>query len=226
MAKKFFITFLFSALFVSTLEAQVYPDQQRHWREPFDLYVGPKVGVSYSQFTKVGGDPVIFGTVGGFVEVFFTNRLGMNVELLYTHQGGSNIYHDITTKTTLEDGTVMTTTEPSGPYDYNLDYINTVYKLKYYFTKEISVYTGFHLGTFVNAKSVFGGEKTNIREYLHRQASIPIGVSYETDNLVFEANYNWPMRMLANRDSKAEQVLGKARQNLFLLTVGYKFKVF
>ena len=225
MAKKLLITLLFSVLSLSTLYAQVDPNEN-HWREPFDIYVGPKIGASYSQFSIVGGDPVIFGCVGGFVEVFFTDRLGMNVEMLYTHQGGSGIYHNLPQTKTLEDGTTMTEMVNSGPYDYNLDYINTIYKLKYYFTKEICVYTGFHLGTFINAKSVFENEKTNIRKYLHRQASIPIGISYETEKLVFEANYNWPIRMLANKGSKAEEILGKAKQHLFLLTVGYKIKVF
>lgn len=225
MAKKFLLTFLFSALSLCALHAQVDPNESR-WRDPFDIYVGPKIGASYSQFSQVGGDPVIFGCAGGFVEVFFNDHIGMNVEMLYTHQGGKNLYHNLTETTQLEDGTTTSQVVNSGPYDYNLDYINTIYKLKYYFTKQICIYTGFHLGTFINAKSVYNGSKTNIRKHLHRQASVPIGISYETEKLVFEANYNWPIRMLANKNSKAEEILGKARQHLFLLTVGYKIKVF
>ena len=225
MARKLFYTALLSILSFNTLSAQVDPNAS-HWRDPFDIYVGPKVGVSYSQFSIVGGDPVIFGCAGGFVEVFFTDHFGMNVEMLYTHQGGSGIYHNTEQTFQNEDGTTRTEMVNSGPYDYNLDYINTIYKLKYYFTKEISVFTGFHLGTFINAKSKFEGNKTNIRKYLHRQASIPFGVSYETEKLMFEACYNMPIRQLANKNSLAEKIMSNAKQHLFLLTVGYKFRMF
>lgn len=231
--KKLLVAIALGLISFSTIHAQVDPNKI-HWHDPFDIYVGPKIGATYSQFTKVGGDPVIFGTAGGFVEVFFTDRFGMNVEMMYTHQGGKGIYHDVRMRTYAEDGSQVYQDVHSGPYDYDLDYINTIYKLKYYFTKQISVFSGFHFGTFINAKSVFQGEKTNFRKYLHRQAAIPIGVSFETEKLMIEACYNFPLRQLANRNQwvneekgiKVEDILGNAKQNLFMLTVGYKIKVF
>ena len=223
--KKYFLILAMSVLSINTIQAQVDPNKP-HWHDPFDIYVGPKIGATYSQFTKVGGDPVIFGTAGGFVEVFFTDRFGMNVEMMYTHQGGKGLYHDVVKQVTDAEGNVTNQSIHSGPYDYDLDYINTIYKLKYYFTKQISAFTGFHFGTFINAKSVFQGEKTNIRKHLHRQAAIPVGVSYETEKLMIEACYNFPLRQLADKNSLAETILGDARQNLFMLTVGYRIKVF
>ncbi|MBQ2553929.1 MAG: hypothetical protein II562_02385 [Prevotella sp.] len=209
------ILFILSLMCVMTTDmmAQVRGEKE-HWREPFDLYVGPKVGATYSNITKLGGDPVIFGTLGGFVEVFFTDRLGMNIELSMTHEGSKNVKH------TNSAGAV-------GEYDYNFWLINTDYKLKYYFTKEICVFTGFHFGTFTHAKAkLHGGSTGNIKSHLHRQGAIPVGLSYETEKFSVEGVYHFPLRKLAKKDGKAEEIMGDAKTQLIELKFGYKIKLF
>lgn len=217
MVKKYLISITLLVVSFTTVFGQTDPNRVR-WHEPFDIYVGPKIGVSYSTFTKVGGDPMIWGMVGGFVEVYFTDRLGMNVEMNYSHQGTKNVYH------TTSNG------EPSGPYLYRMDYINTEYKLKYYFTKPICVFAGFHFGTLINAKAEFEGvspkQITNIRKQLHRQASVLMGASYETEKWVVDGLYCFPLRRVANKNSHAEEILGNAAQNIFMLTFGWKIKMF
>ena len=218
MVKKYLISIAFSVVSFTTVFGQTDPNRVR-WHEPFDIYVGPKIGVSYSTFTKVGGDPMIWGMVGGFVEVYFTDRLGMNVEMNYSHQGARNVFH------------ASDNPNAQGSYLYRLDYINTEYKLKYYFIKPVCAYAGFHFGTLINAKSenksVDPVAITNIRKHLHRQASISVGASYETEKWVVDGMYCFPLRRLANKnDELAETILGDAKQHIFMLTFGWKIKMF
>ena len=56
-------------------------------------------------------------------------------------------------------------------------------------------------------------EKTNI--------SIPIGISYEFSNFVFDARYNLSVTKI-NKNSDSNN---KYRSDLFQITVGYKFKL-
>ncbi len=219
MVKKFLFSILFLSMSFSTVWGQVNPNEE-HWREPFDIYVGPKVGVTYSNFTRLDNDPMIWPMIGGFVEVFFTDRFGMNVEMNFTHNGAKNVYHPNAQEVSKKENV------STGPYEYRLDYINTEYKLKYYFTKPLCAFAGFHFGTLINAKSEIDGQSTNIRKQLHRQASVLMGASYETDKFVVEGLYCFPMRRLASKNTTADELFLNTKQNIFMLTFGYKIAIF
>ena len=226
MVKKVFFSILLLIASFSTVWSQVNPDKE-YWREPFDIYIGPKIGVSYSNFTRVDNDPMIWPTIGGFVEVFFTDHFGMNVEMNFSHNGAKNVYHPNALEVTQKyhpDADVSNIS--TGPYEYRLNYINTEYKLKYYFTRPICAFAGFHFGTLISAKSEVGGQSTNIRKQLHRQASVLMGASYETDQFVVEGLYCFPMRRLADKGTLANDLFDNTSQNIFMLTFGYKIAVF
>lgn len=81
--------------------------------------------------------------------------------------------------------------------------------------KGLALKTGVQFGFLVSAKVESNDYKDQCKKF---NFSIPIGVSYEISDFVFDLRYN----MGLNKTNKADNG-NKARSDLFLVSLGYKF---
>lgn len=197
-----------------------FAQERKPWFDPWDLYVGPKAGVAYSNLTTMGGDAKIGLNAGVFVESHITERFAVCFDLMYARVGSDNAYH----KTDIydEEGVLLA----AGPYYYKFDCLNTQYKLRYYLMKNLNVFTGLHLTRFIKAKSFFEDKETKIKNQIHSgDLLIPFGAEFTFKNIAIEGTYHLPVRKLARTD-KAKAIMGNAKQNLITVTLAYKIQMF
>ncbi|WP_234396386.1 PorT family protein [Prevotella dentasini] len=90
----------------------------------WDLYVGARLGLNASNLPGLNGNMKTGITGGVFMEVFVFPNLAADIEVEYSHQGSGNVYHTVATDA---DAVFR-----SGPYDYNIKYINTNYLARWY----------------------------------------------------------------------------------------------
>lgn len=219
-----------STIWVNKVEdGEEWRDENR-WHDPFDIYAGPVAGMMASNMTKLDGNYLFSPYFGGILHVYFSNHFGMSFELGYSHQGTRDAWDNFhTDQQLIEKGGQDESGNPimqRGPYDYNLHYINSAYKLRYYPIRQFNVFAGFLFGVHFGASSTLDGKKTDIKGHLRKRAGHIIGgAGYELDNLYFEGYYGLPISKLAS-SSQGRFVLGDAHEQVILLTVGYKFKVY
>ena len=151
----------------------------------------PKVGMNIATLTDYSNaDSRIGLAVGGEFEYQATDLLGISFGALYSMQGCKD--NDATLK---------------------LDYINVPILANIYVAKGFAVKLGIQPGFNVNCSvkennvEVDGDAKTV-------DFSIPVGMSYEINNFVFDARYNWGVtKVFDGSDSK---------NSVFQITLGYK----
>ena len=221
MKKILFFAVLLSFAVNTTVQAQLRDDPYDLW----DVLVGGRVGVSASTLTKNDGDYKIWPCASIFTEVFVNPSFSMTFEAGYSRKGSNNV---------TIDGSVIPAEDkenllfgPEHPYTYNLDYINTTYLVKYLVKQRIGFYTGLCFSTLVSARAKVDGISTDIRDEMHGgDFSIPVGVEIILGkNLLIDGRWNWSPRRVTDT-SKAQLLLGKARNQFFSLTVGYRIQVF
>ena len=110
-------------------------------------------------------------------------------------------------------------TEDKVDYTSKLDYINVPILANVYVVKGLAVKLGIQPGFNVSHKlSVAKGStsgSTDIPGVKSVDLSIPVGLSYEYSNFVFDARYNFGVTKVADdADSK---------NSVFQFTLGYKF---
>ncbi len=162
----------------------------------------PKVGVSIAAITDMDGTTSRLGFVGGLEGEYqasdiFSLSLGVN----YSQEGF---------KVKDFDGKVK------------LDYINVPILANVYLTKglavKLGVQPGFNVGHSVtengNTTSSSKSEYDGIKSVA---LSIPVGLSYEINNVVLDARYNWGV-------TKAFDDVN-SKNSVFQVTVGYKFQL-
>ena len=201
--KKYILAILLIACSLGQAKAQ---DLYDSW----DILAGVKAGVSMSTLTKLSGDPMIGPHGAAMVETFLTPYLAWEIEVQLTHKGMRNVYYQ----------------GVNGPYEYRFDYVGTSNLWKYVFLgQHLDVYTGWTVGRLFNAKSEFEGHSTNIRGHLHyTDFAVPFGAEVRFGRFCLDARWNWCPVKLADSD-KAKNILGPARHQSFIFTVGYKFPV-
>ena len=161
--------------------------------------VGVGIGLLSGEWKSVSGvdNKSRTGLVAGVEGEYYVNDwLGIAAGLSYAQQGwkfeGSGI--DETTK---------------------LDYLNIPLTGNFYVAKGLALKTGVQFGFLMNAKD----EDVDIKDACEKlNLSIPIGVSYEMSNFVFDVRYNIGL----NKTNKADNG-NKVRSDLFQITLGYKF---
>jgi hypothetical protein len=161
--------------------------------------VGVGIGLLSGEWKSVSGvdNKPRTGLVAGVEGEYYVNDwLGIAAGLSYAQQGwkfeGSGI--DETTK---------------------LDYLNIPLTGNFYVAKGLALKTGVQFGFLMNAKD----EDVDIKDACEKlNLSIPIGVSYEMSNFVFDVRYNIGL----NKTNKADNG-NKVRSDLFQITLGYKF---
>ncbi len=200
---------------VSALHAQEWRDENRY-HDPFDMYVGPTLGVAASNMTEYDGKYKFGFIAGAYIQTYFCNHFGMSFELNFAQEGTRDAWQ------TFEP------TRAGGPYNYTMTYLNTIYKLRYYPTRRLNAFVGFKFGVHIHASCTLDGQKTNINGALRKRAGHLVGgFGYELDKLNIEAYYCLPLIHLRKADSEAGlRALRDAKENVFMLTLGYRIKLY
>lgn len=169
----------------------------------------PKVGVNIASLTKSdGADPRIGLAAGVEGEYQATDIFSLSAGVIYSQQG--NKYDKSYGNSNVK-------------FTNKLDYINIPIMANVYVVKGLAVKLGVQPAFNVNSKfstvaNVAGTEtkksvdNNNVKSF---DFSIPVGLSYEFNNVVLDARYNWGLTKIAdNSDNK---------NSVFQITLGYKF---
>lgn len=161
----------------------------------------PKIGMNVASLTKCDGcDPRIGLAAGVEAEYQATDIFSVSAGLIYSMQGNK----------AKEDGVTLTT---------KLDYINIPILANVYVTKGLAVKLGVQPAFNVRDKQKLSGGKASVEaEDVGAESfdfSIPVGLSYEFNNVVIDARYNFGVTNIAEG--------GDAKNSVFQFTLGYKF---
>ena len=168
------------------------------------LTIQPKVGVNIANITDVNdADPRIGLAAGAEFEYGLTDNIGLSAGVLYSMQGVKTIIVD-------DDCTSK------------LDYLNVPILANFYVAKGLALKLGVQPGFKLSSK--VKGEASGVTAELEVEdgvksvdLSIPVGLSYQYQNIVFDARYNWGVtKIIDDVDSK---------HSVFQITVGYKFSL-
>jgi hypothetical protein len=179
---------------------------QNTLRDNGSFTLQPKVGIGIGSldgtWTTVGGvdRKSRIGFLAGAEAEYYTNEwLGIAAGLNYAQQGWK-----------LEGGGTSTTCK--------LDYLNIPITANFYVLQGLALKTGVQLGFLLSAKA----ESLDIKDaYESVNFSIPIGLSYEYENFVFDARYNIGVSTV-NKNSTSDN---KYHSGLVQFTIGYKFQL-
>ena len=179
--------------------------------EEGDFLVQPKVGLNIATLSdadKTIGD-LNFGIEA---ELMVTDYFSLSAGAIVSNQGGK--YNDDTYVS----------------YTVDLDYVNVPVMANFYILPGLSLKAGVQPSYRMKAKVKTDGatydmdqfyallSRTGIEEDFKVKKfdlSIPVGISYEYQNVVLEARYNWGVTKIMDNDSFYNRV--------FQLTLGYKF---
>lgn len=161
----------------------------------------PKIGMNVASLTKCDGcDPRIGLAAGVEAEYQATDIFSVSAGLIYSMQGNK----------AKEDGVTLTT---------KLDYINIPILANVYVTKGLAVKLGVQPAFNVSDKQKLSGGKASAEaEDVGAESfdfSIPVGLSYEFNNVVIDARYNFGVTNIADG--------GDSKNSVFQFTLGYKF---
>lgn len=161
----------------------------------------PKIGMNVASLTKCDGcDPRIGLAAGVEAEYQATDIFSVSAGLIYSMQGNK----------AKEEGVKLTT---------KLDYINIPILANVYVTKGLAVKLGVQPAFNVSDKQKLSGGKASVEaEDVGAESfdfSIPVGLSYEFNNVVIDARYNFGVTNIADG--------GDSKNSVFQFTLGYKF---
>ena len=161
----------------------------------------PKIGMNVASLTKCDGcDPRIGLAAGVEAEYQATDIFSVSAGLIYSMQGNK----------AKAEGVTQTT---------KLDYINIPILANVYVTKGLAVKLGVQPAFNVSDKQKLSGGKASVEaEDVGAESfdfSIPVGLSYEYNNVVFDARYNFGVTNIADG--------GDSKNSVFQITLGYKF---
>ena len=167
------------------------------------LTIQPKVGVNIANITDADdADPRIGLAAGAEFEYGLTDNIGLSAGVLYSMQG---------VKTTIIDDDCT----------WKLDFLNVPILANFYVAKGFAVKLGVQPGFKLSSKAEFkgsgGSKEVDVDGFKSVDLSIPVGLSYQYQNIVFDARYNWGVtNIVEDSDSK---------HSVFQITVGYKFSL-
>lgn len=167
------------------------------------LTIQPKVGINIANMTDTDDASARIGFVaGGEFEYQATNFLSLSAGMLYSMQGvkGEESGTDLTIKT---------------------DYINVPIMANVYVAQGLAVKVGLQPGFNVSGKYKASHSGTSLSGDLSDLGiepesfdfAIPVGLSYEYENFVFDARYNIGVT----------KAIDDSKHNVFQFTLGYKF---
>lgn len=165
----------------------------------------PKVGLNIANVTNSSGDPRL-GIIAGFEAVRQVDEtIALSVGVFYSMEGCK----------ASEEGTTVTLAQ---------DYVNVPILFNAYVKEGLALKIGLQPAYLVSAElsaSARGasGSVDIASRYNKFDLSIPVGISYEKNRLVFDARYNWGLTKLLKDVSTSEN----GRNSVFNIMVGYKF---
>lgn len=198
--KRLMVTLLVALVAINNLSAQ------RNKRQLWDVFITPKVGANYSNFTSGGGEYKL-GVVGGLsAEVFLLPKLSFDAGLSYAHQGSHNYLNPQTQQ--LNDARVEM---------LNMDYLFHVYPFG-----RFNIFTGIHIGQVIGASVCY----EDVKDELHDgEFAIPVGLGYDLGPVNLEARFQYSLKKLPKTEL-AKNNMGDVSLMSFWFTVGYKIQVF
>ena len=166
----------------------------------------PKIGMNVASLTKCDGcDPRIGLAAGVEAEYQATDIFSISAGVIYSMQGNKYDYDVLGKKTVTKTN--------------KLDYINIPILANVYVVKGLAVKLGIQPAFKVNDQiktSVDEGSTTaDVDKAESFDFSIPVGLSYEYSNVVFDARYNFGVTNIADG--------GDSKNSVFQFTLGYKF---
>lgn len=195
---------MMAAMMVATLTAGAQSNACQD-EETFSLK--PYAGFSLGDLsnTSLSSKPRSGFTVGAEGQYMFNEWFGVSGGLAYSQQG-VKITEGMYNGETLQS-----------------DYLNIPVLANFYIVKGLSLKLGIQPGFLVNSKlhvdAGVAAEDYKVKEYIRSfDIATPVGISYETGNVVFDARYNTGIF-----DVFKDSDIFDAEQNLvFQLTLGYR----
>lgn len=160
-----------------------------------DFVYGAKVGWNLSTLSNSDVKNKASFHGGAFLEWRVLDFLGVSPEVIYSRQGARQKVGGM-------------------KYRYRMNYLNIPVLAKIYVWRELSVDAGLQFGFNLNARVVTKNANMTLREKASVNTfdlSFPIGLSCSSNDFVVSARYNVGLT----------NVMGKAKNNVFQLSVGY-----
>ena len=198
-------------------------------QEVGQISLQPKFGISLATLSENENSNSFaqkYGITVGVEAMYQASKnLGVSVGLQYAMQGASVVNQ--------YDSYYSDESNNSQNIKLKYDYINIPLLANLYIAKGLAIKTGVQFGYLVGAnkgynefeKSYYGSgdRKTSrksesvIDDCEKFDVSIPVGLSYEISNLVFDARYTYGLT------ETAKEAFNYAKNRVFSFTVGYKF---
>lgn len=179
-------------------------------------FVKPMVGATFSNLTSVDDTKYKVGVVGGLeVGYHVTDPIALSAGLLVSMQGCA-----------LKDNEIVKDVKTT------LTYLNVPILANYYvapgFAIKAGIQPGFLVGQKTKGSERISGEgswndfEDSETDGLNKfDLSIPIGLSYEFSDFIIDARYNLGLTKIID-DREIFEDSNKAKNSVFMLTVGYK----
>lgn len=161
-----------------------------------EITVQPKIGLNVTNISDGDGDWKAGLAVGAELEYHATPMVGISAGLIYSMQGAK-------------------ATEEGVDVKVNVDYINVPILANIYVAPGFALKTGLQPAFKVSSEVKAEGHAVDLDEIKSVDFSIPVGMSYEYQNICFDARYNIGLTKLLDGSDSKNQV--------FQITVGYKF---
>lgn len=209
MIKKLFIVAI-ASVFVKSSQAQnMVPLQEVNLSE-LVVTLQPRIGLSFATTSDPENEYRVGGVFGIDAEVKASKNIGISIGAAYSMQGCKDemIYDGIKYDATLKTDYII------FPITLNT-YIYKALAFKVGLQPAINVVSRIEISNAYNSVSLNAkklGVKINDFDF-----SVPVGLSFETNGVVFDARYNIPLtRIMEKYDDK---------NCVFQLMIGYKFNI-
>jgi hypothetical protein len=178
--------------------------------EPGTFTLQPKVGVTLATISS-DDSKFKFGMAAGIEGQYqLNNWFGLSAAVMYSQQGAKAKNYDV---------------------KLNTEYINIPVMAKFYVTKGLSLNVGLQPGFMTKAKTKGDGLNVDVKSNCNKvDFSIPMSIAYEFENgLTFEARYTTGLTNVGkdvfDSSSSSWDKAYKNKNEVFMLTVGYKFSL-
>ena len=185
-------------------------------REVGKVTIQPKLGVNVATITDSSQPTPVAGAVLGVeIERCMTKWLGISAGVHYSMQGGID-----------EADVSLPMFSGHMKEEVRLDYINFPILANFYIIPHLAIKAGVQPGFKVRDKYELrngplfqrSGKLSDLGLSVNTfDISIPMGLSFEGNNVVLEARYNWGLRHIVNGIY--------SRNSVFQFTIGYKFEL-
>lgn len=169
------------------------------------ITIQPKVGLNIANITDADDADARIGLAAGAeFEYGVTDMIGVSAGLVYSMQGYK-----------FSEGNYDTTVK--------LDYLNVPILANVYVAPGLAVKLGVQPGFKLSSKVKIEGSGTSIEGESDDDGvkgfdlAIPVGVSYQYQNIVLDARYNWGVTKVFDD--------GDSKNSVFQITLGYKFSL-